>query len=256
VKAESSLDKIAAIKKAMAATYVEVSLDDVEKLIKRSFHATRPKRGDRGGIYYYDLKVGENVAIRVWTSVSVRSERGRDVGDSAIRVQLVSTKGKGRPLQTGKSPIVKRTQNWRTNLQDLIEETLELYEEKEQYWESLAGGTRAPAVSDEEANAKDEDGEGADGGGDQDEGSEPPDEPRVLDETASWARCSDGNWGVAVVDPKAKEGDKVRTRNQAGDESTVTLAEFDRVSYGKRIFYKGKQEGGRPQRSTYDRRRF
>lgn len=242
------------VKEAMAATYVEVSLEDVEKLLKRSFHATRPKQGKRGGIYYYDLKVGDNVAIRVWSSVSARSDMGRGVGESAIRVHLVALRT-GRPLEAGKAPIVKRTQNWRTNLQDLIEEKLELFEEKEEYWESRASGASPAQAEEAFERAVDEDGEGDDGPEHEEELQSA--EPRMLDEIASWARCSNGDWGVAVKDPRAREGDKVQARTQAGDTSVITLAGFDREIYGKRIFFKGKQEGGRPQRSyDYRSRRY
>ena len=244
----------AALSKEAAATYVEVSLEDVEKLLKRSFHSMKPKRGQFGGIYYYDLKLSDYVGIRVWSSVTVRGEMGRDVGESAIRVHLIKMKT-GKPFDREKAPIVKRTQNWRTNLQDLVEETMEMYEGDEVKWEGRAGNViRDPSDESNHAKpdtrsdyekAKDEDGEG-------DGPSEPESKeraPRELDEIASWARTSTGDWGIAVKDPDSQEGDRVKTRTQSGDESTVTLAKFDREQYGKRIFFKGKQEGGRPQRS-------
>lgn len=250
---KEALAKEAVSKEAMAAQFVEVTLEEMEKLLKRSFHSMRPKRGQFGGIYYYDLKLSDYVGIRVWTSITTRAEMGRDVGESAIRVHLIKMKT-GKPFDREKAPIVKRTQGWRNNLQDLIEETVELYEGDEQKWEGRAGNViRDPNdPKSEYEKAKDEDGEG-DG---PDENKAPPAPPapeerasRELDEVASWAKCRNGDWGVAVKDPDAQEGDRVKARTQKGDESTITLAQFSHEAYGKRIFYKGKQEGGRPQRS-------
>jgi hypothetical protein len=228
-----------------------VSLDDIDKLLKRSFHSMRPKRGEYGGAYYYDLGISDNVAIRVYTSVLVRSEMSRGSESKPMSVTLVAPKLKRR-LESGKLPIAKRTQNWRTTLLDLIEDKIELYEEKEQYWEGRAGG----GAPDPEKGAVEDDDADLDLVVDEAEvGDSPAAEGRLLDEVASWQKCTNGDWGVAVRDPNAKEGDRVQARTQGGDESIVTLAKFDRVQWGKRVFYKGKQEGGRPQRNTYDYRR-
>jgi hypothetical protein len=107
----------------------------------------------------------------------------------------------------------------------------------------------------------DEDGEGD---GPSEEAPNHHRQPRELDETGSWARCSNGDWGIAVVDKDAQEGDSVQAKSQDGRVSTIVLGPFDREAYGKRIFQKGKQTGGdRPQRSTgygggydYRRRRY
>lgn len=121
----------------MAAQYTEIALDDMEKFLKRAFRAFRPKQGAHRGEFYYDLTIGKFVGIRVWTSVGVHSGAGASVGSDAIRVQLVSLKDHG-PLERGKAPIVKRTQGWRTSLQDRIEELVEKYEEREDFWEPWA----------------------------------------------------------------------------------------------------------------------
>lgn len=130
----------------MAAQYTEVSLEDMERFLKRAFRSLQPKKGEQRREIYYDLSLSERVAIRVWTSIGVGRGTGADVGQDAIRIQLV-IKGNGRPLMKGKSPIVKRTQNWRNSLQDRIEEYLEQYEDKEGYWEGRAG---APAPEEED----------------------------------------------------------------------------------------------------------
>jgi len=130
-------------KKAMAAQYVEIPLEDMEKFLKRAFRVYRPKQGQAGGEFYYVLKIGKFVGVRVLTSVGVHSGTGAGAGADAIRVQLVSLKDHG-PLDKGKAPIVKRTQGWRTNLQDLIEELIEKYDNKEEFYEPWAESRKVP----------------------------------------------------------------------------------------------------------------
>lgn len=118
----------------MAAQYTEVTLDDMERFLKRAFHALRPKQGIQNREYYYDLALSRSVVIRVWSSVQQSSGSGAGVGEDAIRVQLMGATTK-RPLQKGKAPIVKRTQGWRNSLQNKIEELIEVYEESADYWD-------------------------------------------------------------------------------------------------------------------------
>jgi hypothetical protein len=125
----------------MAATFTEVSLEDMEKFLKRAFRSLRPKQGSSHNEYYYDLKLGPAVDIRVWSSVTVRSGMGAGVGSDAIRIQFLSSKD-GRPLEKGKAPIVKRTQGWRTSLQDRIEDLIEKYESNDEFWEDWAATRR------------------------------------------------------------------------------------------------------------------
>ncbi len=127
----------------MAAQYTEVTLEDMERFLKRGYRALRPKQGVQGSEYYYDLSLSSNVVIRVWTSVKRGSATGAGVGEDAIRVQFYGVHVK-RSLVPGKVPIVKRTQNWRNSLQNKIEDVMELYEEKAAYWESRAGGSSDP----------------------------------------------------------------------------------------------------------------
>jgi hypothetical protein len=135
----------------MAATFTEISLEDMETFLKRAFRALKPKKGTERGEIYFDLSLSPNVVVRVWTSVKPRSGMGAGVGEDAIRVQLIYVHLK-RPLLTGKAPIVKRTQNWRSNLQERVEDMIETYEDKDEYWEERAGGK--PRENDE---AKSED---------------------------------------------------------------------------------------------------
>jgi hypothetical protein len=122
----------------MAAQYTEVSLKDMEQFLRRAFRSLRPKKGEQRREIYYDLSLSPGVAIRVWTSIGVGRGTGAGVGQDAIRIQLVNKKNQ-RPLMKGKAPIVKRTQNWRNNLQDRIEDYIEQYEDREDYWEGRVG---------------------------------------------------------------------------------------------------------------------
>lgn len=140
-------------KKGMAAQFTDVTLEDMDKFLKRGFRALRPAKGVKGEVYY-DLKLGDNVGVRVWTSVKPHSGMGAGVGDDAIRVQLVSLKDQG-PLEKGKAPIVKRTQGWRNSLQSKIEEFIEKYDDNEDFWENWAGtrsrgGAPKPEIVKEE----------------------------------------------------------------------------------------------------------
>lgn len=118
----------------MAAQYTEVTLEDMDRFLKRAFHALHPKQGSQNREFYYDLLLSRSVVIRVWSSVQQYSGSGAGVGEDAIRVQLMGATTK-RPLQKGKAPIVKRTQGWRNSLQNKIEELIETYEESADYWD-------------------------------------------------------------------------------------------------------------------------
>lgn len=124
-------------KKAMAAQFTPVTAEDMARFLFRSFRAMTPRKGLDRGEMYYDLMLSPKVAVRVWTSIRTGAEVVRDVGEDAIRIQLVSASS-GRKLKSGKSPIVKRTQGWRDNLQDRIEDEIESYHDKEDYWEGRA----------------------------------------------------------------------------------------------------------------------
>lgn len=114
-------------KKSMSATYQEIALEDMRKFIMRGFHALRPKQDVVKGEIVFNLFLSPNAGIRVWSSIGASGSHGAGVGEDAIRVQLFSFT-KNRPLKPGKAPIVKRTQGWKDNLQERIEETIEDYD--------------------------------------------------------------------------------------------------------------------------------
>lgn len=122
----------------MAATFTEITLTEIEKYLKRAYHSLKPHQNSARGEIFYDLNLSDKVAIRVWTSIHKGQETAADVGADAIRVQLVTTK-KNHPLKSGKAPIVKRTQGWRDNLRERVEDEMSDYYEKEAYWEGRAG---------------------------------------------------------------------------------------------------------------------
>lgn len=175
------------LKKAMAATFTEISIKEMESFIKRAFHALHPKQGQFGGIYYYDLHLSKTVAIRVWTSIKVRSESTKDVGEGSIKVRLTSLKD-GKGLDGKSESIVKRTQGWRDSLTDRVESLMELYDDKAEWWDQWAATRsrsndadsayrreereeqREERDRDDEERAREEDGEG-------DGPSEPPAAP-------------------------------------------------------------------------------
>ena len=117
-------------KQAMAATYTAISLEDMETFLKRAFRALKPVKGAQKGELVFDLYLSPTTGVRVWTSIAQHGTTGAGVGDDAIRVQLYSF-AKNRPLMPGKTPIVKRTQGWRDNLKDRIEDYMEKYDSKE-----------------------------------------------------------------------------------------------------------------------------
>ncbi len=126
--------------KAMSAQYTQITLTEMEQFLKRGFRSLRPKKVDSRGEIAFELYLNDTntVAIRVLTSIPRGREVAAEEGADAIRVGFFSAK-KGYPLIGGKQPIVKRTQGWRDNLKDRIEDYLELYSEKEDYWDGRAG---------------------------------------------------------------------------------------------------------------------
>jgi hypothetical protein len=165
------------LKKAMAAEYKEISIGEMDVFMKRAFHALHPKRAQFSGIYYYDLRLSSVVAIRVWTSIGVRSESAKDSGEGSIKVRLVSRKD-NKGLEGKKEAIVKRTQGWRDNLTDRVETLIEKYDERAEWWDKWAETRSRGDDADrayqreeqggkldrtEEERAREEDGEGDEG---------------------------------------------------------------------------------------------
>lgn len=120
---------------AMAATYTPISIEEMDKFIRRAFRALKPEQSVVRGEVVYDLFLTPIYGVRVWTSISPHSDTAADVGADAIRVQYYHMQ-RNHPLQRGKAPIVKRTQGWRDNLKDRIEDCVELFEQREAEFEA------------------------------------------------------------------------------------------------------------------------
>ena len=121
----------------MAAKYMHISLEEMQKFLFRGFRALDPVVFKLQGEVAVDLALNDakTLGIRVWTSIPADSTHGAAVGADAIRIQFFNFKN-GHPMERGKAPIVKRTQNWRDNLKDRIEDVVEKYDSEEEYWES------------------------------------------------------------------------------------------------------------------------
>ena len=117
-------------KSAMAAAYTAITLEDMETFLKRAFRVLKPTKSVQKGEIVFDLYLSNTTGVRVWTSIGQHGTTGAGVGDDAIRVQFYSF-AKNRPLMPGKAPIVKRTQGWRDNLKDRVEDYMERYDSKE-----------------------------------------------------------------------------------------------------------------------------
>jgi hypothetical protein len=117
--------------KSMAAQYTDVSLVEMEATINRAFHSLHPRKGALKGEVVFDLFLSPKVGVRVWSSISEHGTTGAGVGADAIRVQLYNFE-KGRPLKPGKAPIVKRTQGWKDNLRERVEDEIEDYDSQEE----------------------------------------------------------------------------------------------------------------------------
>lgn len=184
----------------MAATFTEITLEEIQTFLKRGFRALRPREGAQRGETYYDLFLSDLVAIRVWTSIAKGHGQAAGVGQDAIRVQLIGVKI-GRPLMKGKAPIVKRTQNWKTSLQKRIEEMMESYEDREDYWEQRAG---APPPEPTPAPPQ------------------PTGRPTELE--GSFTKLRNGDWGLRIQG-QANPGDKVKTTRRDGRSQWLTVGE-------------------------------
>lgn len=116
--------------KAMAAQYTQVTIEDMVGFLRRAFHALSPQKQIvvRGEIAIL-LPLSPKCEITVFTSITSGGSSAAGVGADAIRVGLYRN---GRPLQSGKLPIVKRTQGWRDNLRERIEDAMERYDEREE----------------------------------------------------------------------------------------------------------------------------
>jgi len=123
-------------KVAAGARFTPITMAEVELFLKRGFRALKPTKITRNGEYCFKLMMSDNVHILVWTSIHVGTDQGAGKGVDPMRIGLYEDGG--RPLMKGKLEIVKRTQNWRDSLQDRIEELMETYDDREEYWEQRA----------------------------------------------------------------------------------------------------------------------
>ncbi len=201
----------------MAATYTEVTLQDMETFLKRAYRALRPKKGDSIGETYYDLNLSDgNILVRVWTSIPSRGSSGAQKGMDAIRVTMVT--GKGKPLMP-KGKIVKRTQNWRNALQDRIEELVEVYESKAGYWKERRTQRDEDEAPRESIRREVEDREEEDA---------PPPSSRPTPPASNamhegtFVSSPKGGW-AAKITGRASPGDKAILTTKGGKRVPVTL---------------------------------
>lgn len=199
----------------MAAKFTEVTLEDMDRFLKRAYRALKPKKGEDRGEVYYDLNLSRgNLFIRVWTSIRPRLGTGAGVGQDAIRVTMITRGGKG---LMPKGKIVKRTQNWRNSLQDRIEELLEVYESKVEYWRE-----RQQDRDQIKDQAKDND-----KFIDDEPEEEPEPEPRRPSDPHEGTFASlprGGDWG-AKIRGKAAPGDPATLSTKGGKRLKVFLKE-------------------------------
>lgn len=125
----------------MAQQYTQITLREMDTFLKRAFRALHPRTTSVMGETVIDLFLNDakTIGVRIFTSVAQGRDLAAQEGADAIRVGFYNF-ALNRPMIPGKYPIVKRTQGWRDNLQDRIETFMELYDEKEEYWESRTRG--------------------------------------------------------------------------------------------------------------------
>lgn len=187
--------------------YEEITLEDMERFLKRGYRVLRPKKGASRGELYYDLNLSdEKILIRVWTSIHPQTGVSAQSGSDAIRVTLLTRSG--RPLMP-KSTIVKRTGRWKATLQERIDDYIELYEAKTDYWKGRQQQKDgdAPAEAPAEIKPPSESGESFEGA------------YRKLQKDPS-------DWGV-VIWTRGSEGDEGVARTKGGQPKKVRLIQMD-----------------------------
>jgi hypothetical protein len=162
----------------------------------------------------------------VWTTIHPRREVGADIGQDAIRIQLLA-KSSDRPLTKGKAPIVKRTQGWKNSLQDRIEDAIELYESQESYFEERAGGKPHEDLGD----GYDDDASG--NRAERQLAERQMEQKRIENERqpshqmplmGTFTKLKNGDWGVRI-EGLARAGDKVQTKKRDGSTQWVTIGQ-------------------------------
>lgn len=200
----------------MATQFAEITLEEMDRFLKRGWRALRPKQSIHHNVNVYDLFLSKSVMIRVWTSIPARRETVRDVGETTIKIQLLNAHS-GRPLVSGKALFAKRVLGWKNNLQDRIEDYIELYEEKEEYFEALAGNHQQQTLPGTEEKEDDREREEV-----EQEQEAPP--PRRTDFQATFQKLKTGDWGLRIKG-RAEPGDQVVAVRQSGQRQTLTVGE-------------------------------
>lgn len=137
-----------------------ITKEEMSKVIRRSFRAMDPDEGVFAGELFYDLTLeeGSPVVVRVMTSISSSRGTSYGVGEDAIRVGLAARGGKNLMVLVTVKRIQtvdkngKVTPTWQDNLRARIEDSIENYHEKEEYWRGRAGQVSpAPAPAPQPA---------------------------------------------------------------------------------------------------------
>lgn len=103
----------------MAERYTEISIEEMDNFLKED---KGWQKNISGYEYVYDYKMKHfPVLIKVMSSVSVVSAKGRNKGSDAIRVFAVQIDKNGKVIKgLLSSKRVYRTENWRENLEKAV----------------------------------------------------------------------------------------------------------------------------------------
>ena len=106
----------------MAARYTSISRDEIQAFFDRHHLDWTPNRSGDELVFDHSLALG--YTLRVNTSLRFDRDTSRPSGSDAIRTFAFIDGGRG----LVKSMVTKRTQNWRRNLADRIDEVRQLAE--------------------------------------------------------------------------------------------------------------------------------
>lgn len=184
------------------AEYTEISLEEFETFLKRSFRALRFKRGEERGEAHYIARMDDGRSImKVYSSISEHGNRGRDVGQDTIKVVLLY------PGPKRKYTPVKRVKGWRSNLQDRIEEALEAYEDyrtselaSNAVGPQDAGDPQSPPVVEEKSHGLQDPPQPAPEPHTDSKEQRSPERPRI-----TFTKWHGQDWAVRIVDPSPGE---------------------------------------------------
>lgn len=203
----------------MAATFTEITLDDFDKFLKRAFRALKPRQiVCSGHEYCYTLQLSPNVRIMIRTAITRGQTTTREVGTDTVKLQLVGGTS-NRPLLAGKGSALtmKRTQGWKNTLQNRVEDLVEVYEERLDYWESRATGAPTPRVPEQDDRDTDLDES-------QDEPPPPSERPPEGPVYGTFSRLRNGDWG-AKIEGRGFPGGRAILETKSGGKKPVTLGQ-------------------------------